>query len=200
MKNLFDTPWKYQNTIIRWLVLPGVRLQFFLSGIAWGIGWRLYGFPILQKHRRSEMHFGDGLSLRSFARSNPLGPNHPVILCTWQFGAVLDVGDNFGMTGGSLCAAERITIGNRVIIGANTVVVDTDFHPLDHQIRNVHPQDSRTAPVDIQDDVFIGMNCLILKGVTIGQGSVIGAGSVVANNIPAGVVAAGNPAVVIKSI
>jgi acetyltransferase-like isoleucine patch superfamily enzyme len=200
MNSLMDTPWKYYNEFFRWLVLPYIRLLFFLNGITWGNRWRFYGLPILQKQHRSEMRFGDGLNLRSSVRSNPLGPNHPVILCTWQAGAVLEIGDNFGMTGGSICVAHRITIGNRVIIGANTVVVDTDFHPLDFRIRNIHPQDSLTAPVHIQNDVFIGMNCLILKGVTIGQGSVIGAGSVVAGNIPAGVVAAGNPAVVIKSI
>jgi acetyltransferase-like isoleucine patch superfamily enzyme len=200
VNNLFETPWKLTNELKRCLLLPVARLTFASNQIAWGDDWKIFGLPILQKHRRSEMNFGSGLSLRSFVQSNPLGPNHPVILCTWQTGAVLDVGDNFGMTGGSLCAAESIMIGNRVIVGANTVIVDTDFHPLDHHIRNIHPQDSKTAPVHIQDDVFIGMNCLILKGVTIGKGSVIGAGSVVVNNIPAGVVAAGNPAVVIKSM
>ena len=194
MNSLIDTPWKYRNEILRWLVLPYIRFLFFLSRIAWG------NLPVLQKHRLNEMRFDDRLSLCSSVRSNPLGPNHPVILCTWQKGAVLEIGENFGMTGGSICAAERITIGNRVIVGANTVIVDTDFHPLNYHIRKAHPQDSRTAPVYIQNDVFIGMNCLILKGVTIGQGSVIGAGSVVASNIPEGVVAAGNPARVIGAV
>ena len=54
--------------------------------------------------------------------------------------------------------------------------------------------------LEVEDDVFIGMNCLILKGVTIGKGSVIGAGSVVVKNIPSGVIAAGNPARVIREM
>lgn len=145
------------------------------------------------------MRFGPRLGLRSRVRSNPLGPNHPVILCTWQAGAVLTIGADFGMTGGSIVAAECITIGDRVTIGANTTIIDTDFHPLDPEQRRLHPQEARTAPVVIEDDVFIGMNCLILKGVTIGRGSVIGAGSVVTKSVPPGVIVAGNPERMIRS-
>lgn len=144
------------------------------------------------------MKFGSGFSLRSSPRSNPLSPNHPVTICTWLPDAVLEIGDNFGMTGGTLCAAEHISIGNNVAIGANSTVIDTDFHPLNSDLRRIDPQGAKTAPIFIEDDVFIGMNCLILKGVTIGKSSVIGAGSVVTKEIPAGVIAAGNPAQIIK--
>jgi acetyltransferase-like isoleucine patch superfamily enzyme len=129
-----------------------------------------------------------------------LGPTHPVILCTWQAGAAIEIGENFAMTGGSLVAAERISIGNYVNIGANSTVIDTNFHPLDAKARRETPQIAETAPITIQDGVFIGMNCLILKGVTIGQNSVIGAGSVVTRDIPANVIAAGNPAKAIKNL
>ena len=104
------------------------------------------------------------------------------------------------MSGGTLLAAQSITIGERVILGANTTIVDTDFHPLHANVRMAEPNAGGTASVIIEDDVFIGMNCLVLKGVTIGHGSVIGAGSVVTGNIPAGVIAAGNPARVIRSL
>ena len=60
--------------------------------------------------------------------------------------------------------------------------------------------DGAMAPGVIEDDVFIGMNCLILKGVVIGRGSVVGAGSVVTGNIPPGVMGAGNPARVIRAV
>jgi acetyltransferase-like isoleucine patch superfamily enzyme len=146
------------------------------------------------------MVFGDRLQLRSTARANPLGANHAVILCTWQAGAVLEIGADFGMTGGSICAAQRITIGDRVAVGANTTILDTDFHPLDPGQRRSDPQAARTAAVVIEDDVFIGMNCLILKGVRIGQGSVVGAGSVVTRDVPAGAIVAGNPARVIGQV
>lgn len=182
------------------MIYPYIRLLFAMNDIPWTKNSRFLGIPIIQKHRSSSMRVGPHLGLRSSVRSNPLGPNHPVILCTWQAGAVLEIGSHFAMTGGALIAAERIMIGDRVNIGANTTVLDTDFHPLDAEARRLHPQDAITKPVIIEDDVFIGMNCLILKGVTIGQGSIIGAGSVVTKDIPAGVIAAGNPARVIREL
>jgi acetyltransferase-like isoleucine patch superfamily enzyme len=196
----FETPWKAWNGLWRLLAYPRIRLLFAFYKIPWGRDWHFFGIPIIQKHRQSTMSFGGGLQLRSSVRSNPLGPNHPVILATWQEDASLEVGNNFSMTGGTLCAAERIVIGNKVVVGANTIIIDTNFHPLNPEARRLHPQDSKIEPIVIKDDVFIGMNCLILKGVTIGQGSVIGAGSVVTKDIPNGVIAVGNPARVIREL
>ena len=195
-----DTPWKIWNELWRWLVYPKVRLVFAWSSIPWGEGWRFYGVPIIQKHRRSRMSFGPGLQLRSSLRSNPLGPNHPVVLVTRREESCLEAGGNFAMSGGTLCAAERISIGNHVTIGANTTIVDTDFHPLEAQGRRLDASAGRSAAVVIEDEVFIGMSCLVLKGVTIGRGSVIGAGSVVTRDVPAGVIAAGNPARVVREL
>jgi acetyltransferase-like isoleucine patch superfamily enzyme len=127
-----------------------------------------------------------------------LGANHPVILCTWEAGATLEIGEHFAMTGGSIVAAHKIHIGNRVTVGANCVISDTDFHPVRPDERQQSPQAGQSQPIIIEDDVFIGMNCLILKGVHIGKGSTIGAGSVVTRDIPPGVIAAGNPAKVLE--
>lgn len=195
-----DTPWRVRLELRRMVTWPAARIVFALAGIPWGRGWRFYGMPIIQKHRRSTMQIGDGLSLRSIPHSNALGPFHPVILTTRRPGARLVIGRGFGMTGGTICAEESITIGDDVWVGANTTITDTDFHPLDLETRLAHPLDGATAPVVIEDGVFIGMQCLILKGVTIGARSVIGAGSVIARDIPPGVIAAGNPARVIRSL
>ena len=104
------------------------------------------------------------------------------------------------MTGGSICVAQKVTIGDNVTVGANCTIADTDFHPLNAQHRSQHPQEGNTSPILIEDDVFIGMNCLILKGITIGCGSVVGAGSVVTRDVPPHVVVAGNPARVLKEL
>ncbi len=127
-------------------------------------------------------------------RANPLGANHAVILCTWQAGAVLRIGEGFAMTGGSLCAAESVTIGDGVLVGANCTIIDSDFHPSDAAERRADPKAGKTAPVVIEDGVFIGMNSLVLKGVHLGKGSTVAAGSVVTHDVPAGALAGGNPA------
>ena len=103
---------------------------------------------------------------------------------------------------------ERLTIGNHVNIGGNCMILDTDVHQLDYLARrgeksadsNESSTMVQTAPVTIEDDVWIGANCQILKGVTIGVRSVIGAGSVVTKSIPADCIAAGNPCKVIRRI
>lgn len=112
----------------------------------------------------------------------------------------MSIGDDFSMTGGTICADVSVHIGNRVTIGANSIVVDTDFHPVDCRVRDDHPNSGLSAPTIVEDDVFIGANCLILKGVRIGRGAVIGAGSLVTTSIASFCIAAGNPAHVIKCI
>ena len=83
-----------------------------------------------------------------------------------------------------------VTIGNNVFI-APDVQIYTAQHPLDPDTRNQHIGSAR--PINIGDDVWIGGGSIILPGVNIGKGSTIGAGSVVKHDIPAGVIAAGNP-------
>jgi acetyltransferase-like isoleucine patch superfamily enzyme len=138
--------------------------------------------------------------MRSWFASNPLGVNHRVVLATWSSEASIVIGDGVGLTGTTICAQSRIVIGDRVRIGANTTLVDTDFHPLSPAERRATPKAGKSVPVVIEDDVFIGMHVLILKGSYIGHGSVIGAGSVVTGRVPPMVVAAGNPARVIREL
>lgn len=198
--DVINTPWKITNQIRRVVVTPLVRLQFHFAGIPWGSGWQIYGMPILQIHRKSTVEIGDHLQLRSFKQSNPLSPATPVSISTRNEKSSIKIGYYFSMTGGGIIAAEYIRIGNRVTVGANTIICDTDFHPLRSADRLQDSNRGAIAPIIVEDNVFIGMQCLILKGVTIGEASVIGAGSIVTNDIPPGVIAAGNPAHVIREL
>jgi len=198
--SILDMPWKACVHVSRLLVLPFARIRFALAGVDWRSGWKVFGLPVIQRHRQSSIVVGDHLDLRSTFRSNPLAPAHPVVISTRGAGASIQIGDDFGMTGGSIVAATRITIGDRVTVGANCVITDTDFHPLDPGVRAATPVFAATAPVEIGDDVFIGMHSLVLKGVTIGARSVIGASSVVTGDVPPDVIAAGNPAQVIRRL
>lgn len=195
-----DAPWAALNEVRRILAQPFYRLLFAILGVPWGKGWRIHGMPIIQRYRGSQILLGDGLALRSWRTSNPLCPSHPVVLATRARGAVIRLGRDVAITGATLVAAERIDLGDRVSLGANVVVVDTDFHPLDPVARAEQREGGRHAPVVIEDDAFIGMNTIVLKGVRIGARSVVGAGSVVTSDIPPDVIAAGNPARVIRSL
>ncbi len=191
------TPWRAWNELWRYLALPAIWLKFRINGIPWGADWRIYGVPLIQKHARAEIRIGPGLWLRSSTRANPLAPAHPVVLSARQAGSRLLIGCDFAMTGGVLCAEESIEIGDRVTVGANCTIIDTDFHAPGGA---AHLTRGATAPVVIEDDAFIGMHTLVLKGVRVGRGSVIGAGSVVTGDVPPGVIAAGNPARVVREL
>lgn len=114
--------------------------------------------------------------------------------------ALIEIGDRTEFNNNLTIKSQGagIHIGCDGLFGASVEIFDSDFHELDPARRRADTQ--RMAPVAIGDNVFVGMGARILKGVTIGSDSVIGAGSVVTRSIPAGVVAAGNPAAVIRTL
>jgi acetyltransferase-like isoleucine patch superfamily enzyme len=193
-------PWTVGLELRRRLAWPLVRAQFAWHGVAWGRGWRVFGRPILQRHRGSRIALGDGLTLRSWPRSNPLAPTAPVVLSTRRADAAITVGDDCGFTGTTLVAAARISVGNRVLVGGNASIVDFDFHPLTPEGRAEDINAGAAAPIVIEDDVFVGMEALVLKGVTVGEGAVVGAGAVVTQDVPPRTVVAGNPATVVREL
>lgn len=119
---------------------------------------------------------------------------------------LLEVGDDSVLVGAVFMCAQSILIGRRVIVSYNATLADSDFHPRDPEARRLDalanaPQGDRNLrpalvarPVVIEDDVWIGIGAIILKGVHIGAGARVGAGAVVTSNVPAGAFVAGNPA------
>ena len=193
-------PWLVGNELRRIICMPILYFLITLHGIKIGDSWRVYGMPIIQKYRGSRIEIGERFWIRSWRSSNPLVPNHPVVLATRSPEAEIKIGNDVGLSGTTIVSSCSIFIGNRVLIGSNSTLVDTDFHPLDWVERQLNPLNGKSAPIVIEDDVFIGMNCVVLKGVRIGRGAVIGAGSVVTHNIPAGCIAVGNPGLVIRDL
>jgi acetyltransferase-like isoleucine patch superfamily enzyme len=118
----------------------------------------------------------------------------------WPTHAVIEFGDGVQVNNNAYIKSEGagIRIGARALIGSNVSIYDSDFHEL-HPSRRRGGQ-PKMAPVELGENAFIGDGVRILKGVTIGADSVIGAGSVVSGPIPAGVIAAGNPARVIREL
>jgi acetyltransferase-like isoleucine patch superfamily enzyme len=118
----------------------------------------------------------------------------------------IEVGDDSILVGPIFMCGESITIGKRVVVSYQVTIADSDFHPIDPEQRKLDaianaPDGDRgnrppliTKPVVIEDDVWIGIGAIILKGVRIGRGARIGAGAVVTKDVAAGVAVAGNPA------
>jgi acetyltransferase-like isoleucine patch superfamily enzyme len=123
------------------------------------------------------------------------------------------VGDFTLLNGALIMADSQIDIGSHCLISWNVGIADSDFHPIDAAQRRIDtlalapfykdrpPRPAiGSAPVTIKDNVWIGMNAVILKGVTIGENSIVAAGAVVSKSVPANVVVAGNPAVIVKEL
>jgi len=116
-------------------------------------------------------------------------------------GSLIEIGDNTWINNNFVAIAEHTAIktGKNVLVGTNVEIYDSDFHGIERQLRRISdPAWARS--VTICDDVFIGSNVKILKGVTIGQGSVIANGSIVTKSIPMNVIAGGIPAKVFRQI
>jgi len=125
-------------------------------------------------------------------------------------GGAIEVGDDSVLVGAVFMCAESIRIGRSVVVSYNVTIADSDFHPHDPEqrlldsIANAPHGDRSTRPalvsrpVVIDDDVWIGIGAIVLKGVHIGRGARIGAGAVVTRDVPAGATLVGNPARIVE--
>lgn len=143
---------------------------------------------------RGTVIIGNSVTINSNYASNPIGGNCFTSIYVKQ-GARLTIGDNTGISNTAIVCSMEINIGKYVFIGGDCKIYDTDFHSLNFEKRHRLPDnDVRTGTVNIKDGAFIGTGAIILKGVTIGEKSIIGAGSVVTCDIPDNEIWAGNPA------
>lgn len=176
------------------------RIKLRLYGVKYGRNCIIHGHWGLKLASDSIVSIGDNFYLSSGNHINPLARNLEAHVCV-NAGATLTIGNKVGMSSPVIQAHKSITIGNNVMFGANVIIIDSDAHSMNYLYRRDASVDilhKKDIEVIIEDDVFVGMNTIIMKGVTIGARSVIGAGSVVVKSIPADCIAAGNPAKVIK--
>ena len=176
------------------------RQLFRARGVSVGQGVRFAGRPLITLTKDSTIIIGDRVSAVSRSEKTALGLSHPLVIRTLRPGAVVKIGEDTGLSGTSICASISVSIGARCLIGADVKVFDTDFHPIAPNNRrfNNDPECIKSSAVHIGDDVFIGASSIVCKGVTIGRGTVIAAGSVVTRSVPDNCVAGGNPARIIR--
>lgn len=141
---------------------------------------------------------GDNVSINSCLKLNPIGSNERTFLFAKGDGKI-SIGDNCGISNSVIFATKSIQICDNVLIGGNVKIYDTGFHFVDYN-RRINEDGSKTAEVIIKEGAFIGAHSIILKGVTIGERSVIGAGSVVTKDIPSDELWSGNPVAFIRKL
>ena len=175
------------------------KLIMKLNKVKFGKNLNLYGIPVIFKKKGSQLNIGENCTIKSSFLSNLVGLSQRTIIVTRTEEAKIKIGNNVGISGATIYARKGITIGDNTLIGGNVKILDNDFHPIEVEARNLDIKEKiGTRKIKIGKDCFIGANSLILKGVEIGDGSVVGAGSVVTGKFPSNVVIAGNPARVIK--
>jgi len=176
------------------------KLLLYINGVTFGKNISVLGFLKVYVTRRGNFIIGDNCAFNGGDNNNLIGRQQRMIF--WVEGN-LSIGNNVGMSSTAIICKHEIQIGNNVKIGGNTVIYDTDFHSLNHNYRlNTILDFSNTkfGKVIIGNNVFIGAHSTILKGVTIGDRSIVGACSVVTKNIPEDEIWAGNPAKFISKI
>lgn len=172
-----------------------------LQGVRLGEGLQLVGRPWIVRHPQATIEIGSNVVLFSGSRSNPFYLPRPCSIYALRENARIRIGDDTGMSGTAIISEVSIEIGKRVQIGPEVIIIDSDFHPADPVLRARRCREGVVRrPVRIGDDVFIGARAIIMKGVTIGNGSVVAAGAVVFQSVKPGEVVIGNPAKVVGSV
>jgi acetyltransferase-like isoleucine patch superfamily enzyme len=197
-----------------WRTLRATRLPNLMT---WALAQHAHETGLRQVRAGEGVKFGPGSRV-----VNP-GPRdrvavgaHTVIdgeLLVHDYGGTIVVGESCYVGPGTrIWSGDQLTIGDHVFIAHNVTITDTNAHQLDAGERASHYQRTvvearpfekgsiETAPVRIGDHAWINFNVAILKGVTIGEGAIIGAGSLVTKDVPPYVLCAGNPARVIRAL
>lgn len=199
MKHLFRF-WNYHIYFTDFIITP-LFFIFKKKQLKIGLKNKFLGKPIITFNNSSGfISIGNNGLYCSRSKQTALGLSHPVILRTLRENAKIIIGNNVRMSGTTICAASMVEVGNNCVIGADVMIADTDFHSLNPEIRNssMDSLNARYKPVKIGHNVFIGGRSIILKGVELGSGVVVGAGSIVRSSFPANSIIAGNPAKLIR--
>lgn len=184
------------------------KLVMKMTKVEYGKNLLLKGIPVIFNKGGAKLKLGENVTIKSSFLSNLVGLYSRTIIVTRMPGAVIEIGDNVGISGATIYARKGIHIGDNTCIGGNCKILDNDFHPIEAEERNRLLQaadggDSDLVPareIRIGKNCFIGCNTIILKGTVLGDGCVVGAGAVVSGKFEEYCVIAGNPARVIKRL
>lgn len=184
------------------------RVKFRLLGISYGKRMKVCESVMIRG--KGEILIGDDFTFLSGGGLNPICRNIKGEMYVVAPDSKIVIGNRVGVSSACIWAKDSIRIGNDVNIGGDCIILDNDAHPLAYKMRRKefelevgtkeYQSNINASPIVIEDDVWIGARCMILKGVHIGARSIIAAGSVVSKDIPSDCVAGGSPCKVIRSL
>ena len=188
------------HVVLRQYSTVGFRVRSYLAGVTVGKCPSVWGTCRIVRFPGSSVEIGDHFHCVSNVVRSTASTVAITRIKTYSESAAVVLGDRVGLNGTSItCRSTRIEIGDGTKFGPGCVAVDSDFHNLEPERRQL-PSEGRDRPVTIGRNVWIGMRCIILKGVTIGDSSIVGAGSVVTKDIGANEVWVGNPATYMRDV
>ena len=185
----------YSN-ILNYFVTKYIYFKCLIQDVKLGSGCFFIGNIKFKVGNGGSIEIGDKCKFISSETDNYIGINHRCILSATPAISeicMIKIGKNCGFSGTSIRCFESIIIGDNVRCGANTLIMDGDAHFND-------PRTSPPKPIIIKDNVFIGANVIVKKGVTIGENTVVGMNSVVTKDLPPNSIAVGNPCKVIRQL
>ncbi|WP_343065483.1 acyltransferase [Arenibacter arenosicollis] len=178
--------------LLKILDLLALHYRLKTHGVVYGE--KLRGNSIALKNV-GNIRLGNKVSLNSY----PDGDIYKTGLLTYFKESLIVIGDNCNLNGTIIHCNTKVTIGSHCMFGPGTKIVDNDSHRISIDI-NERRKAPKSNPIIIEDNVWIGMNSLVLKGVCIGKNSIVAAHSVVTKNVPENVLVGGNPAKIIKTL
>lgn len=181
---------KFVRTTYAFCTTVFMKVWMTLGNIKYGEGCKFQGTALLERFQTSTITIGDYCIFNSSSWFNFRGLNHRCIIQTGKPGAKIRIGNHCGFSGCSIVADKEIIIGDYSTFGANAIIGDRD----DHQ--EIYASEPKT--IHIGSHVWVGMNAIIMKGVTIGDNSIVAAGALVTKDIPANEIWGGVPAHFIK--
>ena len=189
------------DKIVLYLKMKIFKYEFFKKhNVTIGQGIKLSGIPLVNINSNGVLNIGDNVTLGSSSFGNHFNMHSPLKLMIDKENASIEIGNNSRIFGTCIHAKESIIIGNNCLISANCQIVDSLGHHLSFEnVENRINTSGTTSPIVIEDNVWIGSGTIILPGVTIGEGSVIKVNSVVDKNVPAMVLAGGNPIQILEN-
>jgi acetyltransferase-like isoleucine patch superfamily enzyme len=178
----------FYNRLVNWFIFQYYQVEFSKSITLNGI---------IKISSRGRVVLGNNVTINSSARANFVGlANYSALVCSK--GATIIIDDGCQISNSLIFARRGITIGKSVFIGGGCQILDSDFHPLSSDERVAKANKGAAEEIRIHDNVFIGANSIILKGVEIHANSIVAAGSVVTKDIGPSEIWGGNPAKFIR--